>query len=86
MKIKRYLKNKMIFLNGIIGKIKEVSNDECDYEKDYMKIKFNFDDNLPLSKALKFCNMSITVRSVFEADGKLYLQVFLDNPFYELKT
>ena len=51
-----------------------------------MKIKFNFDDNLPLSKALKFRNMSITVRSVFEEDGKLYLQVFLDNPFYELKT
>ena len=24
--------------NGIIGKIKEVSNDECDYEKDNMKI------------------------------------------------
>ena len=23
---------------GIIGKIKEVSNDECDYEKDNMKI------------------------------------------------
>ena len=30
--------------------------------------------------------MSITVRSVFEEDGKPYPQVFLDNPFYELKT
>ena len=34
--------------NGIRDKIKEVSNSECDYEKDYMKIKFNSDDNLPL--------------------------------------
>ena len=45
---------------------------ECDYEKDYMKIKFNSDDNLPL----KFNNMTITIRSVFEEDGKLYSQVF----------
>ena len=29
-----------------MGKIKEVSNDECDYEKYFMKIKFNSDDNL----------------------------------------
>ena len=28
--------------NGIRNKIKEVSSDECDYKKDYMKIKFNF--------------------------------------------
>ena len=28
--------------------------------------------------------MSITVRSVFEEDGKPYPQVFLDNPFYDV--
>ena len=33
--------------NEIMGKTKEISNDECDYEKDYMKIKFNSDDDLP---------------------------------------
>ena len=58
--------------NGIKNKIKEVSSGECDYEKDYMKIKFNSDDNLPLNKQLKFHNMTITIRSVFEEDGKLY--------------
>ena len=67
-----------------MGKIKEVSNDECDYEKDYMKIKFNSDDNLPLNKPLKFHNMTITIRSVFKEDGKLYAQVFLDITLYEL--
>ena len=51
-----------------------ISGDECDYEKDYMKIKFNSDDDLPLKKQLKFQNM--TIRSVFEEDGKLYPQVF----------
>ena len=49
-----------------------------------MKIKFNSDDDLPLNKQLEFLNMTITVRSVFEADGKLYLQVFLDDTLYEL--
>ena len=33
--------------NEIRDKIKEVCSDECDYEKYYMKIKFNSDDNLP---------------------------------------
>ena len=72
--------------NGIRDKIKEVSSGECDYEKDYMKIKFNSDDNLPLNKPLKFHNMTITIRSVFEEDGKLYPQVFLDDTLYELNV
>ena len=65
--------------DGIRDKIKKISSDECDYEKDYMKIKFNSDDDLPLNKQLKFYNMTITIRSVFEEDGKLYPQVFLDD-------
>ena len=72
--------------NGIKNKIKEVNDSECDYEKDYMKIKFNSDDNLPLNKPLKFHNMTITIRSVFEEDGKLYPQLFLDDTLYELNV
>ena len=34
-----------------------------------MKIKFNSDNNLTLNKPLKFHNMTITLRSVFEEDG-----------------
>ena len=70
--------------DGIRDKIKEVSSGECDYEKDYMKIKFNSDDDLPLNKPLKFHNMTIIIRSVFEEDGKLYPQGFLDDNLYEL--
>ena len=55
-----------------------------DYGKYYMKIKFNSDDDLPLNKPLKFHAMTIIIRSVFEEDGKLYPQIFLDNIFYEL--
>ena len=79
---KELLKKYNDVFNGIRNKIQKISGDECDYEKDYMKIKFNSnDDDLPLNKQLKFHNMIITIRSVFEEDGKLYPQVFLDNTF-----
>ena len=48
-----------------------------------MKIKFNSNDNLPLSKPLKFNSMAITIRCIFEKDGKLYPQVFLDDTLYQ---
>ena len=49
-----------------------------------MKIKFNSDDGLPLNKPLRFHNMTIIIRSVFEEDGKLYPEVFVDDTLYEL--
>ena len=51
-----------------------------------MEIKFNSDDNLPLNKSLKFHLMTITIKSVFEKDGKLYPQVFLYDTLYKLST
>ena len=50
---------------GIKNKIKAI-NEENDYRKDYMKIKFNSDDDLPLNKPLKFHMMTMIIRSVFE--------------------
>ena len=52
--------------------------------KDYMKIKFSSDDDLPLNKPLKFHAMTIIIESVFEEDGKLYPQVFSDDTLYEV--
>ena len=41
--------------SGIKDQIKKINNDSVgEYDKDYMKIKFDSDDNLLLSKALKF--------------------------------
>ena len=71
--------------DGIKNEIKAINGGkENDYGKDYMKIKFNSDDDLPLNKPLKFHAMTIIIRSVFEEGGKLYLQVFLDDALYEL--
>ena len=49
-----------------------------------MKIKFSSNDDLPLNKQLKFINLTIIVRSVFEENGSLYPQLFLDQSSYEL--
>ena len=59
--------------------IKTVNGGEAgEYEKDFMKIKFNSDDNLPLNKILKLHNLAVIVRLVFQEDNKYYPQVFLD--------
>ena len=82
---KEVLKKYADVWDGIKNKIKAINGGkENDYGKDYMKIKFDSDDDLSLNKPLKFHAMTITIRSVFEEDGKLYLQLFLDNTLYEL--
>ena len=59
--------------DGIKNEIKAINGGkENDYGKDYMKIKFNSEDDLPLNKPLKIHVMTIIIRSVFEEDGKLY--------------
>ena len=49
------IKDKIKAINGAI--------EENDYGKDYMKIRFNSDDGLPLNKPLKFHAMTIIIRS-----------------------
>ena len=44
------LKNYVHVSNGIKNKIEETNVSECDYEKCFMKIKFNSDEDLPLNK------------------------------------
>ena len=73
---KELLKKYNDVFNGIMDKIKKITSDKCDYEKDYMKIKFNSDDDLPLNKSLDFHITTITIRSVFEENGKLYPRFF----------
>ena len=78
--------NKKEVWDGIENKIKAINGGkENDYGKDYVKIKFNSDVDLPLNKSLKFHAMIIIIRSVFEENGKLFPQVFLDDTLYELQ-
>ena len=45
---------------------------EGEYGKDFMKIRFESDENLLLGRILKFRMLTVVVRSVFEEDGKYY--------------
>ena len=70
--------------SGIKDQIKKINNDSIsEYDKDYMKIKIDSDDNLLLYKVLKFLALTIIIRSVFERDGKYYPQIFLDECLYD---
>ena len=81
---KEVLKKYANVWDGIKNKIKAINGDGCDCGEDYMKIKFNSDDDLPLNKLLKFHNITIIIRCVFSENGKFYPQLFLDDALYEL--
>ena len=51
-------KNYSDVFNGIMIKIREIDVDWLEYSKQYMKIRFSLDDNLPLNKSLKLYNMT----------------------------
>ena len=59
-------------LRGIKDQIKKINDlvGECD--KDYMRIKFDSDDDLPLNNVLRFRILTIVIRCIFEKDGKYY--------------
>ena len=61
------IKNEIDTMNG--GK-------KAEYGKDFMKIKFNTDDDLPLNKPLKIHMLTTLVKSVFEEGGNFYPQTF----------
>ena len=70
--------------NRIKNLIKTIGDKPSEYGKDFMKVKFNSDDNLPFNKLLKLCMLTIIVGSVFQEDNKYYPQTFLDECLYEI--
>ena len=69
--------------DGINNLIIEMNDKPGKYGKDFMKIKFNSADDLPLNKTLKLHNLTTFVRSVFQEDSKYYPQDILDDCLYE---
>ena len=72
--------------DGIKEIIKRINDSsypiKCD--DNYMKIKFNTNDNIILNKIIYFPTITITTRSVTQKDGKYYPQLFLDDCLYEV--
>ena len=44
---------------------KKINDNGSEYDKDYMKIKFNTDDDIPLNKQLNFLAITVIIRCVF---------------------
>ena len=70
-------------IKEIIKKINDHSQ-PIKYDDNYMKIKFNTDDNIPLNKIIYFVTITIIIRSVTQKDDKYYPQLFLDDGLYEV--
>ena len=84
-KNKKVLKKYTELWDGIKNEIETINGSkEGEYGKDFMKIKFDTNDNLPLNKTLKLHNMTVIIRSVFKEDCKFYPQIYLDECLYEL--
>ena len=57
--------------SGIKDQIKKINDRQFgEYGKDYMKIKFNSDDDLPLNTVLNFRALTFIIRNIFEKEGK----------------
>ena len=54
------------------------------YDDNYMKIKFNTDDNIPINKIIYFPTITIIIRSITKKDDEYYPQLFLDDCLYEV--
>ena len=67
----------------IRAKIEETSDDFVQYDKDYMKIKFESNDILPTDNIINMHQVTIIIRLVFQKDDKLYPQIYLDDCLYK---
>ena len=66
--------------------IKAINSGEAgEYEKYFIKIRFESDDNSPLNKTLKIHMLTVFVRSVVEEDAKYYPQIFAYECLHELE-
>ena len=83
-KNKEALENYTELWDEIKDQIETISgNKPIAYKKDFMKIKFESDDDLPLGKILSIPVCIITVRSVFQENNNYYPQVYLHECLYE---
>ena len=64
--------------------IEENTGGIVQYDKDYMKIKFESNDNLPTDNIVNMHQVTIIIRSVFAQNRKFYPQLFLDDALYNI--
>ena len=82
---KEVLKKYEEVLEGIKKETEIINSDEkIEYGKDFQKITFQSNDDLPLNNPMKLRLLTIIIRSDFSEGSKFYPQLFLDDVLYEL--
>ena len=69
---------------SIRSKIEENTSGIVQYDKNYMRIKFESNDNLLTDNIVNMRQVTIIIRSVLSQNGKFYPQLFLGGALYEL--
>ena len=64
--------------------IRSITKNSDDYDKKYMKIKFNSDDKLLLNKTIEIPTRTIVSRAIFLENNKYYPQVFFNKCLYKI--
>ena len=62
--------------DGIKNLIQKINGRLVEYKNDFMKIKFNSDDSLPLDKILKLYNLVVIFRSFFSRSQQILSSSF----------
>ena len=68
---------------SIRDKITEKALDTIEYDEDYVKIRFDSNNILPVDKDVNIHLATIVIRAIFAQDGKYYPRLFLDDGLYK---
>ena len=85
MKTKKFKKKYEEVWEGVKKEIETINGGKkIEYEKDFKKIRFESNDDLPMNKPIKLRLLTIIIRCVFSENGKFYPHLFLDDASNEL--
>ena len=68
---------------SIKNEIIEKTWDALEYDKDYMKIKFESNNVFLTSENVNIPTATIVIRAIFAKESKYYSQLFLDDGLYK---
>ena len=85
MKTKKFQKKYEEVWEGVKKEIETINGGKkVEYGKDFKKIRFKSNDDLPLNKPIKLRLLTIIIRSIFSENGKFYPHLFLDDALYDV--
>ena len=81
---KGYVYEKLVDISeSIKNEIIEKAWNAFEYDKDYVKIKFESNNTFPTDEDVNISIATIVIRAIFAKDGKYYPQLFLDDGLYK---